>query len=197
MTDTKIITMIDKLLIIVVWFWATTTMAAQTEAQYITWLNDTGFNGQTEQKIQGGRADIVTDIYAIEVEWAHKWKESIGQAMWYGMQTNKKPGIVLLMRSIDDRKYGIMLESALRHAGIYNQFQVWFYPEDFGYNFSNAPSDQIKSIGLHPESHACDYWLNTNSNVRHNRSCSSNFGLTRNGRCAGSNEGKACGKCGG
>jgi hypothetical protein len=41
-----------------------------------------------------------------------------------------------------------------------------------------------------------DYWLNTSSGVRHNRSCEW-FGKTAHGRVCGAGEGKACGMCGG
>lgn len=41
-----------------------------------------------------------------------------------------------------------------------------------------------------------DYWLNSNSGVRHNRGCRW-FENTKEGRRCGPNEGKACGQCGG
>ena len=42
----------------------------------------------------------------------------------------------------------------------------------------------------------CNYWLNISSNVRHNSGCRY-FKNTKNGRCCGPNEGRACGTCGG
>jgi len=44
------------------------------------------------------RVDVLTDEYAYEVEWANKWKEAPAQAVLYGMLTNKKPAIILLMK---------------------------------------------------------------------------------------------------
>jgi len=44
------------------------------------------------------RVDILTDEYAFEVEWAYKWKESIGQSLYYAIQTDMKPGIILLFK---------------------------------------------------------------------------------------------------
>lgn len=40
------------------------------------------------------------------------------------------------------------------------------------------------------------YWLNTDSNVRHNEACRL-FGSTKIGRYCGPGEGKACRHCGG
>ncbi len=50
----------------------------------------------------GSRADIVTDELAIEVDWAPKWQQAIGQALYYGIMTGKRPAIYLLVR--DQRK---------------------------------------------------------------------------------------------
>jgi len=44
------------------------------------------------------RVDVLTDEYAYEVEWVNKWKEAPAQAILYGMLTNKKPAVILLMR---------------------------------------------------------------------------------------------------
>ena len=54
----------------------------------------------------GSRADLVSDRYAIEVEYAHHWKESIGQSVLYGILTDKQPGVVLLVADPDkEAKY--------------------------------------------------------------------------------------------
>ena len=57
--------------------------------------------------------------------------QSIGQSIWYGLQTNKKPGIILLMRSKEDYKYFIQLNSALTYANLNDQITVYLYPNDF------------------------------------------------------------------
>lgn len=43
------------------------------------------------------RVDCLTDDYAIEFDFAEKWAESIGQALYYSMMTGRKPGIVLIL----------------------------------------------------------------------------------------------------
>lgn len=155
------------------------------EAYYVDWLNAHYFHGEKEVVLDGGRADIVNETYAIEVEKAPKWKNSIGQALWYGLQTNKKPGIVLIMENIQQRNYGIMLQSALDYAGIGDKIRVWFYPEDFGLEFSTAQ----------PLIGEIQYSYNTNSGVRHNSNCTY-FRCQNCVPCDGS-RGRACGRCGG
>ena len=168
---------------------------AQNEAHYIELLNQNHFQGQTEVKVPNGRADIVNDEYAIEVEWAEKWKNSIGQALWYGLQTNKKPGIVLVMKDVSDRKYGIMLQSALDYAGIGDQIKVWFYPEDFGRSFIQVEEDR-SSFGQNLIEGSGKYTRNKNSGVRHKGTCA--YAECKNCVPCGPNDGnKACGKCGG
>lgn len=50
---------------------------------------------QTEVVVRGGRVDILTDAWAIEVDKARKWHESIGQALHYALYTKRKPAIAL------------------------------------------------------------------------------------------------------
>ena len=52
------------------------------------------------------RVDILTSTLAIEVDWVKKWPEAIGQAIFYGIVTNKQPAILLLLRNKDtEQKY--------------------------------------------------------------------------------------------
>lgn len=54
---------------------------------------------QVEHRLpDGSRVDILTSDHAWEVEWADKWQEAIGQAVFYALATNRSPGIVLLLR---------------------------------------------------------------------------------------------------
>lgn len=170
------------------------SFVAQSEAHYID-LIASKLNGQKEVKVSNGRVDIVTSTHAIEVEWASNWKHSIGQSLWYALQTNKAPGIILLMKTMDDRKYGTMLSSALSYAGLEAKVRVWYYPEDFGETFPQVSAartefkqEQIANSG--------SFTRNRKSGVRHNSRCT-HFSC---GNCVpcGPNDGKkACGKCGG
>lgn len=51
---------------------------------------------ETEVVLGGmGRADCVSDIHAIEIDWADKWHEGLGQVLSYATATGKRPGLVL------------------------------------------------------------------------------------------------------
>jgi hypothetical protein len=49
------------------------------------------------------RVDCLTDEYAIEVDFAKKWAESIGQSLFYAEITSRKPAIVLIIGKKDQR----------------------------------------------------------------------------------------------
>ena len=57
------------------------------------------------------RVDCLTSSYAIEVDFASKWAESIGQSLHYSIKTNKKAGVLLILEHpYKDRKYLRRLE---------------------------------------------------------------------------------------
>lgn len=51
------------------------------------------------------RVDCLTDEYAIEFDFGKKWAESIGQVLYYGIKTEKKPGVVLILEKDGDERY--------------------------------------------------------------------------------------------
>lgn len=75
-----------------------------TESQYQKYLNNRVFNGQIEVVLDDKtRIDIfVKDKYAIEVDFATKWYEAIGQASHYAVKTNTPPAICLIVRNNND-----------------------------------------------------------------------------------------------
>lgn len=63
-------------------------------------------DGEMEVKLTDkSRVDIVTDTFAIEVEFAKKWAESIGQSLYYAYVLEKKPGIVLIIEKESDNNF--------------------------------------------------------------------------------------------
>lgn len=81
--------------------------------------------GKTEVRLADGcRVDCLTRNYAIEVDFALKWAEAIGQALYYADQTHRKPGILLVMTGPSDGRFLARLNSVAEHNGI----TVWIMP---------------------------------------------------------------------
>jgi len=51
------------------------------------------------------RVDCLTEKYAIEVDFAKKWAESIGQTLYYAHMTGKKPAVGFIMNGEKDQRY--------------------------------------------------------------------------------------------
>lgn len=49
------------------------------------------------------RVDCLTGEYAIEVDFAKKWAEGIGQSLYYAQQTKRKPAVALIVDDSDER----------------------------------------------------------------------------------------------
>lgn len=64
------------------------------------------------------RADCLTATHAVEVERAAKWKESIGQALWYALQTNLRAGVVVILEDADELSYWYRLNSVIEHYNL-------------------------------------------------------------------------------
>ncbi|MBI9047524.1 MAG: hypothetical protein JEZ06_23775 [Anaerolineaceae bacterium] len=77
----------------------------KSESTHISdWCKENG--GQTEVILSDNtRCDCITDTHAVEFDLANKWTEAVGQAMHYARVSGKKPGIVLILQSEDDKKY--------------------------------------------------------------------------------------------
>jgi hypothetical protein len=61
------------------------------------------------------RCDCLTREHAIEFDFGNKWAESIGQALYYSIQTGKKAGVVLKLEKKTDYKYWIRLNTIVDH----------------------------------------------------------------------------------
>ncbi len=76
-------------------------------------------DGQVEYRLPDmTRCDCLTETYAVEVDFARKWYEAVGQSLYYSMQTGKRAGILLIIESEKDMKYWIRLNSTIQHFGL-------------------------------------------------------------------------------
>jgi hypothetical protein len=55
----------------------------------------------------GGRVDCLSADYAIEVDYADKWAEAVGQSLYYAAATHRRPGIILLCPSSETHAEGL------------------------------------------------------------------------------------------
>ena len=73
-------------------------------------------NAETEVILSdGSRADIISTSHAIEVDWSKKWTEGVSQSLWYAFQTNKKAGLILIIKDETDTKEVIKVNSLINH----------------------------------------------------------------------------------
>ena len=83
--------------------------------------------GTQEYRLKDGtRVDCLTNTHAIEVEYAKKWAESIGQSLYYAEQTGKQAGVLLIIQSSKDVKYHKRLKSVAKKHSIF----IWTITPD-------------------------------------------------------------------
>lgn len=68
------------------------------------------------------RCDILTPLYAIEVEWAGRHWEAPAQATWYAILSDRKPGVVLLVKTRRGEKVNI-----IRCAAVCSKLGIKFW----------------------------------------------------------------------
>lgn len=80
--------------------------------------------GQMEVVLpDGSRADCANATHVVEFDFGKKWAESIGQALNYGAQSGKTPGVVLILEKPTDVRY---LRRVLRVRESYGlPLEVW------------------------------------------------------------------------
>jgi hypothetical protein len=137
--------------------------------------------GQVEEVMKDGtRCDILTATHAIEVDFAKKWAEAIGQSLNYAMHTGKRPGVALIVLSPSDNKY---IERVRKISAEYS-LGLTIYPIDGGVASKIVPRGGEK-----------EFWI-TSSGKTHNSSCS-HYGTTKSGRYSDEPSGDSCKVCGG
>lgn len=81
---------------------------------------------QTEVRLGSyGRADCVSETHAIEVEWADKFKEGVGQALTYSTSTTLIPGLILICRRSEASCLGHSLAAQETFSAFGIEATVW------------------------------------------------------------------------
>jgi len=85
--------------------------------------------GITEYRLKDmTRVDCLVDQYAIEVDFAPKWAESIGQSLYYASQTSRKPAVLLIIEDDEkDLKYLRRLEDVSQR----HKIDIWIINKKF------------------------------------------------------------------
>ena len=62
------------------------------------------FKGVSGYRLPSGKVvDIISGVYAIEVDFVSKWAEAIGQSLQYAYESGKLPCIIFIYDEIDNR----------------------------------------------------------------------------------------------
>ena len=64
------------------------------------------------------RCDCITESNAVEFDFARKWYEAMGQALYYSMLTGKRAGIVLIIESESDLKCFERMKSTIEYFNL-------------------------------------------------------------------------------
>ncbi len=93
------------LLLVALFTACSTTPKKYNEKHYQTLFCD-DLDGVMEYRLSDKtRVDCLTDEYAIEVDFAKKWAEGIGQSLFYAEMTGREPAIALIMNVNRDQRY--------------------------------------------------------------------------------------------
>lgn len=110
--------------------------------------------GQTEVTAgDGTRCDILTTTHAIEVDFARKWGEAIGQSLNYGFQFDRKAGILLILEKPSDRRHLIRINSIIKYYGL--PIDVWDVSVQL--EAIQAPASTYKA----PTTDLGNYWISS------------------------------------
>jgi len=86
------------------------------------WCEQKG--GQVEVRLKDKtRCDCLTNDYAIEVDFARKWAEAVGQSLHYAKMTGEKAGILLIVEDKKDKKHFSRLENVINFHNL--PITVW------------------------------------------------------------------------
>ena len=98
------------------------------------------WNGKQEYKLKDNtRVDCLTTNYAVEFDFAPKWAESIGQALYYGKMTKKHPAVILIIEKPSDWKYYHRLNTIAKDYNI----TVWYMKSpDYNNKGKNIPNNK-------------------------------------------------------
>ncbi len=87
------------------WYDTQVMMPNQVESYYVNQWCTADFGRKEAVLWDMTRVDCLAKDYAIEFDFAKKWAESIGQALYYSKMTGKKPAVAIILTSPTDYRF--------------------------------------------------------------------------------------------
>lgn len=87
------------------WYEVQTMRPEQVESYYVNQWCTADFGRKEAVLWDMTRVDCLAKDYAIEFDFAKKWAESVGQALYYSKMTGKAPAVTLILTSPLDYRY--------------------------------------------------------------------------------------------
>ncbi|MCP3869693.1 MAG: hypothetical protein GY703_16695 [Gammaproteobacteria bacterium] len=99
--------LLAMLMLVVVLLSAVTNHALAADTYPERWYQQAWcIDGQMEHTLPDRtRVDCLTATHAIEIDFGRKWAEGVSQALWYGLQTGRRAGLVLILERPPDMKH--------------------------------------------------------------------------------------------
>ena len=110
--------MINNLFLLIILFFLSFSAFAIEKEEFYSNKFCEELSGQGEFKLKDlSRVDCLTETHAFEVDWADGMKvyEAIGQSLYYASQTDKKPGILLLIIKDNSKKHIRKIREVIRY----------------------------------------------------------------------------------
>ena len=90
------------------------------ETIWSKWIAETNDYRSEVASFDGSRVDVLSPDFAVEVEWALKWKEAIGQAILYSIHFDRPGAVILLSKtgSAKEQECGLQCKLVCERLGI-------------------------------------------------------------------------------
>jgi len=108
-------------LIILIFMLAAPTLSyGQTERDCQKVIHEQ-IGGVMEYRLDDGtRVDLLLPNRAIEIDWATKWGEGVGQSLYYSIKTSRPPVVLLLAKDAKWMKYAKRVETCGIECWVWN-----------------------------------------------------------------------------
>lgn len=110
-------------LFLMLWCVLLGTAAESVKKNELWWCGHLAPKYQAEVEVRlddGTRCDLLTESEAIEVDWARKYAEAIGQSWYYALKLDREPAIILLVKDPEkDQKYVDRCRLVCDHLGMH------------------------------------------------------------------------------